>query len=399
MENASADLQFEQAALIRDRIADIRRVQEKQVIAADADTDIDALAVAFECGQCCVALLMIRAGRVLGSCTYFPRVAPETGAAEVLAAFLSQHYLMQPAPPEVLVDGAIEEVEIIEAAIARHAGHPVRIRPRVRGRRRRWLEMALANARQAAASRAQASATLRAQFEELAATLGLPETPERIECFDISHTQGGETVASCVVFRPSGALKSDYRRFNIRDVPAGDDYGALAQAVERRYTKARTGEGALPDLLLIDGGRGQLARVSTVLEDLGLMSIPVFAIAKGEGRRAGHERVFRADVATPLVIAGGSLSRALLQQIRDEAHRFAITGHRQRRDRKRTASVLESIPGLGPRRRRALLQRFGGLQGIARAGPDDLARTEGISRALAERIYGFFHESADGAVS
>lgn len=399
MEQASAALQFERAAQLRDQIADLRRVQEQQVIAAGADADIDAVAVAVEQGQCCVAVLMIRGGRVLGSRALFPRAAPDTAPAEVVAAFLAQHYLAQPAPPEILVDGAIEEGGLLETAMTERAGHPVKIRQSVRGRRRRWLELALANARQAAASRAMAAATLTAQFEDLAGALGLEAVPERIECFDISHTQGGETVASCVVFGPTGPLKTGYRRFNIREVAPGDDYGALAEAVRRRFARAQRGEAPVPDLLLIDGGRGQLSSVCAVLEELGFGDVPLFAIAKGAGRRAGREQIFRAGSTRPMNLPEGTMARNLIQQVRDEAHRFAVTGHRQRRDRQRGGSILETIPGLGPRRRRALLQRFGGLQGIARAGVEDLQRTEGISRALAERIYGHFHESPPAALS
>jgi excinuclease ABC subunit C len=399
MEQASERLEFERAAQLRDQIADLRRVQEQQVIAAGADADIDSVAVAVEQGQYCVAVLMIRGGRVLGSRALFPRAAPDTAPAEILAAFLSQHYLAQPAPPEILVDDAIEDFGLLESAMTERAGHPVRIRQNLRGRRRRWLEMALANARQAAVSRAMAAATLTAQYEDLAAALELAAVPERIECFDISHTQGRETVASCVVFGPAGPLKTGYRRFNIREVAPGDDYGALAEAVRRRFARAQRGEAPVPDLLLIDGGRGQLSSVYAVLEELGYGEVPVFAIAKGVGRRAGREQIFRAGSARPMDLPEGTMARNLIQQVRDEAHRFAVTGHRRRRDRQRGGSILESIPGLGPRRRRALLQRFGGLQGIARAGVEDLQRTEGISRALAERIYGHFHESPPAALS
>jgi excinuclease ABC subunit C len=394
MERSSANLEYERAARYRDQIADVRRVQEQQVIAAGAEADLDAVAVAAEKGTCCVAVLMIRGGRVLGSRCFFPRIAAGTPAAEVLSAFLAQHYLAQPAPAEILVDGAVEDAALLSATLGERAGHAVQVRQRVRGTRRRWIEMARENARQAAASRAAAAATLTAQLQELAEAVSLAAPPERIECFDISHTQGGETVASCVVFGPAGPVKSDYRRFNIRDVPAGDDYGALAQAVGRRYAKAGTADKPLPDLLLIDGGKGQLARVREVLEELGFGDVPTLAVAKGEGRRPGYERLYRPGDPEPLELPADSLALHLIQQVRDEAHRFAITGHRQRRQKKRIGSSLEEIAGLGPRRRRALLQQFGGLQGVARAGVEDLARTPGISRALAERIYGRFHEGA-----
>jgi excinuclease ABC subunit C len=397
MEQNSDELEFEQAARYRDQIADIRRVQEQQVIATGPDADLDAVAVAQEKGQCCAAVLMIRAGRVLGSRTFFPRIAAGTGPGEVLSAFLAQHYLAQPAPPEILVNGSVADAAVLAGILGQRAGRGVQIRQRVRGHRRRWIEMALANASQAAASRAAAVATLAEQFEELAEALELPAPPERVECFDISHTRGGETVASCVVFNVAGSVKADYRRFNIRDAAPGDDYGALAEAVGRRFARARRGETPIPDLLLIDGGRGQLARVRAVLQDLGFAELPVVAIAKGEGRRPGRERLYRSQSGRPLVLTPDSPALHLVQQVRDEAHRFAITGHRQRRGGRRHGSVLESIPGLGPRRRRVLLQQFGGLQGITRAGVEDLARTTGISRALAERIYGHFHEQRPGS--
>jgi excinuclease ABC subunit C len=250
----------------------------------------------------------------------------------------------------------------------------------------------MTNAREASSARAAAGATLTEQFESLARLLEIENPPERIECFDISHTQGTETVASCVVFGTRGALKADYRRFNIGDVAPGDDYGAIARAVERRYRKADSAACALPDLILIDGGRGQLARVRSVLNGLGLGDLCVLAVAKGTGRRPGRERLFRGDGSQPLAVPEGSPALRLVQQVRDEAHRFAITGHRLRRGRARLGSALEDIHGLGPRRRRALLQQFGGLQGIRRAGVEDLSRTEGISRSLAERVYAYFHD-------
>lgn len=394
MEGASAKLEYEQAARYRDLIADIRHVQERQAIAGQADKDLDAVAVAVEKGQTCVAVLMIRGGRVLGSRSFFPRVAPGTTEQEIMSAFLLQHYFAQPAPPEILLGTAIADAAPLAQAIMEKTGHAVALRQRVRAERRRWIEMAATNAREAALARAAAAATLGAQFAALGELLGLETAPERIECFDISHTQGGETVASCVVFRPTGALKSDYRRFNIEQVAPGDDYGAIAQAVERRYLKALKAGGVLPDLIIIDGGRMQLQRAAEVLGSLGLASMPLLAIAKGEGRRPAYDRLFFGTESQPLRVEPGSDALHLVQQLRDEAHRFALTGHRQRRARARTASVLETIPGLGPRRRRALLQQFGGLQGVSRAGVEDLLRTHGISRALAEQIYRRFHEPA-----
>jgi excinuclease ABC subunit C len=393
MERCADEMEFERAARYRDQIADLRRVQEQQIVSATDATDTDAVAMARQEGQCAVALLMIRAGRVLGCRVFFPRNAADTAEDEVLNAFLVQHYLAHVAPAEILIRGSVADAAVLEQALAEFARHPVALRQRVRGTRRRWVDMALTNARQAAASRAAATATLAEQFAELARSLQLSTSPERIECFDISHTQGGETVASCVVYRVSGPQKGEYRRFNVRDVEPGDDYAAIGQAVRRRYARVASGELAPPDLVLIDGGRGQLSRAAEVLGELGLTSLPLVAVAKGAGRRPGTERLYRHGHDRPLGLEPGSPGLRLVQQIRDEAHRFAITGHRARRSRARSGSALESIPGLGPKRRKALLQHFGGLQGVARAGVADLERVAGISRSLAERVYGEFHDT------
>lgn len=394
MESSSAALAFERAAQYRDLIADIRRIQERQVIASGRDTDLDAVAMAEAGAQTCVSVLMIRGGRVLGCRSFFPRTAPGTESSEILGAFLLQHYISQPAPPEILVTGSVPDSELLAGTLTTTARRSVTIRQRVRGNRRRWLEMALENARQSASSRAGATATIAMQFAALGEVLQMTAAPESIECFDVSHTQGAETVASCVVFRASGIEKSDYRRFNITNVMPGDDYGALAQAIGRRYVRAARGEAAVPDLIIIDGGRGQLRRARETLTRLGLDKVPVLAVAKGESRRPGYERLYVGEGSRTVSPPADSPALQLIQRIRDEAHRFAITGHRQRRSKARRSSILEAIPGLGPRKRRALLQQFGGLQGIQRAGVGDLARTNGISRALAERIYDRLHEQA-----
>ncbi|MCC7257422.1 MAG: excinuclease ABC subunit UvrC [Gammaproteobacteria bacterium] len=397
MERCSAELEYEKAAGYRDQIAEIRRIQQQQAVAGSVAADADALAVAFEGDQCGVAVLMVRGGRVLGCRTFFPRVVAGTTAVEVLAAFLSQHYLDAATPPEILVAEPLEDAGLLGQLLGSRAGHAVAVRHNVRGTRRRWLELAATNARQEVAARAGASAAIAAQLQDLARALDLAAVPARIECFDVSHTQGGETVAACVALGPGGLLKSEYRRFNIRGVAAGDDYGALAEAVARRYRGGREAERPVPDLLLIDGGRGQLARIEPVLQELGLGDVALLGVAKGEGRRPGHERLFQPGQAAPLGVPADGGALRLIQLVRDEAHRFAITGHRQRRGRRQVQSVLDAITGLGPRRRRALLQRFGGLQGVRRAGIEDLARTEGISRTLAERIYAHLHDAPEGS--
>lgn len=390
MEAASENLAFEEAARLRDRIATLRRVQERQYVAG-AKGDLDVVAAELEQGLACVQLFVFRNGQNLGNKTFFPRLPEGMSAAELLGEFLPRYYLGRQIPGEILLSEAVEGREVIAQALGEAAGHRVRIRDSVRGERRRWVEMALDNARHALQARAADHATMERRFETLQDELGLAEIPDRIECFDISHTRGEATVASCVVFNRQGPVKSDYRRFNIRDVDAGDDYAAMRQALERRFRRLKDGEGVMPDLLLIDGGKGQIAQARSVLDELQVNEVTVLGIAKGPERRPGEETLFLLDSDDAVELDAHSPALHLLQQVRDEAHRFAITGHRQRRGKSRTRSSLEDIPGLGPKRRQALLRQFGGLQGVSRAGVEDLAQVHGISDALARRIYETFH--------
>jgi len=391
MDAAAKSLNFEAAAQYRDQIVSIRDVQARQVVAGTSLKDADALAVETEAGTFCVAVLMVRGGRMLGSRTFFPRTSAHTEPEEVLSAFIAQHYFSQDAPPEILVSTRIGDRELLEAALTHRAERSVAIRRHVRGHRRRWLDMAAANAMQGLLTHRASNATIARQFESLAELLSLDAIPERIECFDISHTSGNEAVASCVVFGPQGALKSAYRRFNIRDIQPGDDYAAIEQAVTRRYRRVQKGEAPLPDLVMIDGGRGQLGRALDAMRELQLADVKLLGVAKGQGRKPGREKLYLLGSPEPLHLPGDSPALLLIQQIRDEAHRFALTAHRQRRGKAQQRSVLESIPGLGPQRRKALLKAFGGLQGVKRSGIDDLADVKGISRALAERIYERLH--------
>ncbi len=395
MNEAAQALEFERAALYRDQIAALREVQAHQYVSGERG-DLDVIAASCRDGQCSLQLLMVRHGQVLGTRSHFPRLPEgDGGEGEVIAAFLGQHYLSgkgREIPSEILVSHPLPEAELLAAALADRCGRRVRLAHRVRGVRARWLELARRNAHTALASRLAGRATLEHRFQALEAALGLPRL-RRIECFDISHTQGEATVAACVVFDREGPVKSHYRRFNIRDVTPGDDYAAMGQALERRFRRLQAGEGVRPDLLLIDGGRGQLAQAREVLTALGVHELPMVGVAKGPQRRPGEETLFLAPEGTPLILPPDSPALHLIQQIRDEAHRFAIEGHRKRRAKARTRSPLEEIPGLGPKRRQRLLQRFGGLQGIRKAGIEDLAQVKGISRALAERIYHHFHGS------
>jgi excinuclease ABC subunit C len=390
METAATRLDFEQAAKLRDRIITLKKIQASQAVTRQSASVIDAVAVAASAGQFCVSVVFVRGGRNLGSSNFFPK-AGIGESDEVLSGFLAQYYLGREAPREIVVDAEVEDRDLLEQSLSERSGHEVRIRARVRGLRARWLAMARTNAADGLRMRAANSAGIGRQLEAVGEALGLPAAPSRIECFDVSHTLGESTVASCVVFGTDGPIKADYRRFNIEGLSPGDDYGAMHQALERRYRRIQRGEAPTPDLLLIDGGTGQVREAAAVLEALGVTGVPIVGVAKGADRRPGQERLLPAGDDVPIVLGADSPALHLIQRIRDEAHRFAIAGHRQRRARTRRESVLEAIPGLGPRRRRELLRQFGGLQGVTRAGVEDLARVRGISRHLAETIYSTLH--------
>ena len=390
MDQAAKQLHFEEAARYRDQIATLRHVQERQYVSGERG-DLDVIACVSQHGVSCVEVFYVRGGLVLGNKTFYPQHAQDDDPAAVLAAFLPQYYLGREAPGEILVNHALEDRELFERTLEAQTGHRVVISHRLRGERARWLALAVANAEHAV-TRHLANKTNTAQrFETLQTALGLEDRPQRIECFDISHTMGEATVASCVVFDTEGALKSDYRRFNIEDITPGDDYAAMHQALLRRYTRLQQGEGKLPDILLIDGGKGQVAEAAKVLEELQIATIQIIGVAKGPERRAGAETLFLSGVKQPFILPSDSPALHLIQQIRDEAHRFAITGHRQRRGKMRTQSPLERIPGLGPKRRRSLLSHLGGMQEVARAGVEEIAKAPGVSKELAQRIYDVLH--------
>jgi len=390
MEEAAGRLEFEEAAKLRDQLANLKTVQAQQIVTAEPHHDADVLAVAAGSGEYCVALMFIRAGRSLGSTNFFPK-APFAEAPEVLAAFVAQYYAEREAPAEIIVEFEFEEIPVLEASLAGRSGHRVRIAHSVRGIRARWLEMMQSNAVQALKMRGLARASIEANLEEIRDAFDLEEAPTRIECFDISHTGGTDTIASCVVFGVEGALKSEYRRYNIAGIAPGDDYAAMHQALTRRYKRIRDGEVAAPDLLLIDGGKGQLAEAAKVLEELGIEGVTLAGVAKGADRRAGQEQLFLLGRETPIILPPDSRALHLIQRVRDEAHRFAIAGHRRKRAKRHSQSILETIPGLGPVKRRELLKHFGGLQGILRAGIDDFVQIRGLGRSLAEVIYEHLH--------
>ncbi len=393
MEEAAARLDFERAAQLRDQLAALKRTQTQQVVTADDERDVDVVGIVGEPGEYSVSVMLVRGGRNLGTTSYFPRAAlaePE----EALASFVMQYYATQEPPPEVLLSRKLDDEESLAQALSTRANRTVRVRAPARGLGVKWVELTQDNAMQALRMRASQKQGMEEMLAALAQVLDLPEAPGRIECFDISHTGGEGTVASCVVFGPEGPLKKEYRRFNINGIIPGDDYGALRQALERRYTRVRDGEIPAPDLLLIDGGLGQISQVHEVLSGLGFGDITLVGVAKGPDRKPGQERLFVQGVAEPRIPEAHSPASRLVQRIRDEAHRFAITGHRRKRARRYNESVLETVPGLGPAKRRALLRHFGGLQGVVRAGISDLEQVAGIGASLARSLYDHLHPGA-----
>ena len=390
MDAAAERLDFEEAAQLRDQLAKLKVIQAQQIVTAGADHDADVIAIAAANGEYCVALMFVRAGRSLGSTTFFPK-APFAELPEVLAAFVMQYYLERDAPAEIIVEQDFDEMQLLETTLAQRLSHKVRICTSVRGIRARWLEMMHTNAEQALNMRRLARAGIESSLEDLREAFDLEEAPSRLECFDISHTGGTDTVASCVVFGVEGPLKSDYRRFNISGIQPGDDYAAMYQALTRRYKRVRDGEAVKPDVLLIDGGKGQLAEAAKVLDELGIGGITLIGVAKGVDRRAGQEQLFLLGQDTPIILPPDSRALHLIQRVRDEAHRFAIAGHRRKRAKRHNQSILETIPGLGPVKRRELLKQFGGLQGILRAGIDDFTQIRGLGRELAQVIYEHLH--------
>jgi excinuclease ABC subunit C len=390
MDQAATNLDYEEAAKIRDQLVHLKAVQAQQIVTTDARHDADIIGLAAGSGEYAVALMFVRSGRSLGSTTFFPR-APYAEPKEVLGAFIAQYYAEREAPAEIIVEHAFEDIDMLEAALAARSGHRVRIATRVRGIRARWLQMMQENARQALNMRGLARASVEANLEELRELFNLEETPNRIECFDISHIAGTDTIASCVVFGVEGALKGEYRRFNIAGIAPGDDYAAMTQALTRRYKRVRDGEVIAPDILLIDGGKGQLNAAARVLAELNIKDVTLIGVAKGPDRRPGQEQLFRLDSDTPMLLPPDSSALHLIQRVRDEAHRFAIAGHRRKRAKRHNESILETIPGLGPVKRRELLKQFGGLQGILRAGVDDFVQVRGLGRSLAEVIYEHLH--------
>ncbi len=392
MESAAAALEYEQAAERRDQLAQLQQVQSIQGIEG-ARGDLDIFAASCQSGAACVQVLFVREGRVLGSRTFYPPLKLDENPAQVLEAFLPLFYLSgrQTIPAEVILGAAPEGADALAQALSQHAGHRVSLRSKVRDARARWLQLAQQTADNNLSSHLSGKQTMAGRLEALRTELDLDVAPTRIECFDISHSSGEATVASCVVFDSDGARKADYRTFNIKDVAPGDDYAAMQQALERRFKRLAKGEGQLPNLLLIDGGKGQVAQAISVLAELEITEVKVVGVAKGTTRKAGFETLIDGDTGQERTLRGDNPALHLVQQVRDEAHRFAITGHRARRSKARKSSTLEGIPGVGGKRRRELLRHFGSAAGVSGASVQELCKVEGISSSLAQTIYDVLH--------
>jgi excinuclease ABC subunit C len=393
MEAAAAELKFEDAARLRDQLRELQQIRAQQIANAQRAADTDVIAIAGEPGQYAICVLPVREGQNLGTASHFPASALSE-PADTLADFLLLYYSREPAPPEILINIALPDHEPVAQALASAAGRALELRVPQRGLKRQWLELALENARNALRMRALRAELALEGMQLLARVLDLPAPPERVECFDISHTAGEGTVASCVVFTPEGARKNQYRRYNIEGVTPGDDYGAMHQALLRHGARLVSGERPRPDLLLIDGGPGQVDAAVSALAEVGCQGLAVVGVAKGADRRPGQERLFRPGEPIPIVLQSDSAALHFIQRVRDEAHRFAITGHRRRRARRYRESILETVPGLGPARRRAILTHFGGLQGVIRAGVADLEKVSGVGAAMARSIYDHLHPGA-----
>ena len=389
MDKASERLDFEAAAVFRDRVLALRRLQERQYI-SDGQHNVDVVTLLDKAGMLLFSVMKIRGGHNLGSRHFSEKNPLGLALGEVMQKLLVQHYQSQSIPGEIILTPAVSDLDLLQAGLTELAGRQVKLKTRVRGNRSQWLEMGLLNANDFLRRQVAADADHIERMDDLAKLLNREEPIERIECFDTSHSSGEQPVASCVVFDRSGAVSSEYRRFNIRGVTPGDDFGAMEQVVGRRMARVAEGEGVRPDVLLIDGGQGQVKKASEALAEHLASDIVVLGIAKGQGRKSGRESLFLPGQSNPLFLDPQSPAHLLLRQIRDEAHRFAITGHRKKRAASRNRSQIEDIPGIGAKKRQALLRHFGGIKMLRQASPEELVKVEGISVNLAQRLVEHF---------
>ncbi|ORU93882.1 MAG: excinuclease ABC subunit C [Cycloclasticus sp. symbiont of Bathymodiolus heckerae] len=394
MEKSAEGLNFEKAAQFRDQISQLRKVMERQYVSGH-EGDIDVIACKLNQGVACVQVFFIRGGQHLGNRTFFPKIPSGKTEQDVLSAFVLQFYLDKKLPKAIILSDDLIERELTQKVFDEKAERKVGLINKPRGERARWLKMALNNAETALKQQLESRENTKERLVKLSTLLEMGSEVRRMECFDISHLQGDHTVASCVVFDEEGPLKSDYRRFNIAGIEAGDDYAALAQATSRRFIRAKKKEHKTPDLLIIDGGKGQVSAVVQALKNIDCNDVFIIGISKGSDRKVGMEKIYCASNKKTLILPSDEHALLIIQQIRDEAHRFAISGHRQQRGKVKKKSTLEQIEGLGPKRRQLLLKQFGGLREIQAAGVDDLCTVDGINKLIAERVYDFFHDGAN----
>ena len=393
MDKVSARLEFECAAVYRDQIERLRQISQQQSISG-GQGDVDVIALQYASNVASIQVLTIRKGNNLGNKNFFPKVPSmykdeKNIEAEILSSFIAQYYMGRDVPSEILLSHEPDDLDVLQEMLSLKAERKINLSFRLRGDRSRWVDMAVRNAQHALSTHLASKAGVQQRVLALQTELGLDYIPSRMECFDISHTMGEATVASCVVFGLEGAIKSEYRRYNINDIVGGDDYAAMKQALNRRFKRAVEGEGKLPDILFIDGGKGQVTQAINVLQDLQISGVDIIGVTKGEGRKQEFDTLTIGKEKRYLPAHSSALH--LIQQIRDEAHRFAITGHRQKRQKTRNTSPLEGIEGLGPKRRQVLLKQFGGIRAITRASVDELSKVKGISASLAQKIYDVFH--------
>ncbi len=392
MELAANELNFERAVVYREQISQLRKIMERQYVSGSAG-EVDVIACEVKEHMACIQVFFIRNGQHIGKRSFFPKMPRGKTAVEVLSAFVLQFYLEKKLPKSIVLSHELVEAELTQQVFDEKAERKISLINNPRSERAKWLKMAKDNAIMALTQKIQSRESTKSRLTKLASLLDIPDQINRMECFDISHLQGDQTVASCVVLNEDGPLKSDYRRFNIKGVTAGDDYAALAQAVTRRYVRAKNKEHVSPEVLIIDGGKGQVSAVMQALYDIQFSAVSVIGVSKGADRKFGMEKIYRGIDGKTFIFPADEPALLLVQQIRDEAHRFAISGHRQQRGKVKTKSALEQIDGLGPKRRQLLLKQFGGLREIKAAGVDDLCTVDGINASLAGRIYDFFHDS------
>ncbi|MDX1397534.1 MAG: excinuclease ABC subunit UvrC [Oceanospirillum sp.] len=393
MDQAAEALEFEQAARFRDQLIQLRKIQEQQYVYGEQG-DADLFALVSRPGGFAISVLFVRAGRVLGSRHYFPSDLLSENEADTLQGFINQFYLgsgTREVPSEIITNLSLAESDTLAEALRSLYGRKVSLNSQVRSHRARWLQMAVTNAEQSLISHLARKGTMDGRFKALQKELGLEERPERLECFDISHSSGEATVASCVVLGPEGPIKAEYRKFNIEGITPGDDYAAMRQALIRRYKRLASGEGKKPDILVLDGGKGQLKQAREVFNELAVTDVVLLAVSKGTTRKQGFETLYLETNDQVIDLNSDSKALHVIEQVRDEAHRFAIVSHRQRRDNTRRTSRFESIPGIGPKRRQAILRHFGGQKEALDASIQELAKVPGISAALAEQIYFHLH--------